>query len=246
MAVWLVSLGVICLQISSAFGIIPPSCPHLAATFILLVDQPIDGPSVSRADPELTFFREIMGFRDEDIQHFYEDAMKYFNETYGLDFSQSDPNDQREQFFENAILRPVRFLDEIDFRVVFNNWIRSGNTGTSCGVVHAGELAVSFVGDQLLRGTYGGEDGIGAGPLNYIYYGYNRIDICEQSPVILQYQSAVPLRLGPDGLTPIAFDVYNNVLGRGKALGAFTLDPDPNNPGKLRYVNPVVYSFPGN
>ena len=44
-----------------------------------------------------------MIFRNADIRHFAEDAIYFFNETYGLNFSTSLlPNDQHELFSENA------------------------------------------------------------------------------------------------------------------------------------------------
>ena len=52
------------------------------------------------SDPEQTFFfKEDMGLRDGDV---LEDAIKCFNDTYGLDFSNSSPNEQNEYFSGNA------------------------------------------------------------------------------------------------------------------------------------------------
>ena len=39
-----------------------------------------------------------MGFRDDAIQHnMSQDAFKFFNDTYGLDFSLSQPNEENEK-----------------------------------------------------------------------------------------------------------------------------------------------------
>ena len=54
------------------------------ATVVAMIDQNIDAPITAADDPQLT---EVLRFRDEAIQHTIEDAMKFFNETYGVDFS---------------------------------------------------------------------------------------------------------------------------------------------------------------
>ena len=54
---------------------------------------------------------EDMGLRDDDIQHLYEDAIEFFNESYGLDFSLSPPNEPKECLLENATLSLYRLHD---------------------------------------------------------------------------------------------------------------------------------------
>ena len=76
-------------------------------------------------------------------------------------------------------------------------------------------------------------------------YGFSRIDVCDQSPVIMWIQSGTPFRMEPvDGQIFLNFDIYNNVLGYGKALGLFIVKPDQDNSGKLHLVGRVVYTFP--
>ena len=72
------------------------ACPDLAATFVGVVDKTVEDLNILSDDPEQTFFREIMGFRDSDILHVLQDAVKLFNTTFGLDFSLSSPNDNNE------------------------------------------------------------------------------------------------------------------------------------------------------
>ena len=63
-------------------------------------------------------------------------------------------------------------------------------------------------------------------------YGFYHIDVCHQSPVIIQFQSATPFRLEPiDGIYVFDYDLYNRVLGRGRAQGSEIRKPDPSNPG---------------
>ena len=219
----------------------PQYCPDFTATFVGVIDQPVDDPFFLINDREQTFFKEIMGFRDDEIQHAFQDAMKFFNETYSLDFSLSPPNEQHEYFFENAKMNLFRFPTDIHYRLALSNWIQTGNTHFTCREIYDGGFRVSFTGDQLLRCSYGGVNGILAGVDDSLDYGFTKIDICDQSPVI---QTATPFRQEPvDEAFHLNFDLYNRVLGHGKALGTFTIKPEQ---GKFRFVSRVVFTFPAN
>ena len=222
----------------------PDLCPDSTATFTEVIDQTVDDPNYVIGDPEMKFFKEIMGFRDNDIQHAFDDAIQFFNETYGLDFSLSPPNAQNEYFFENAKMRVFQFREDIHYPVVLNNWVQTGNTHTSCRAVHNGGFNVTFSGNQFLHGSYGGTDGIAVGVGNSLNYGYTRLDACDQSPITIQFQTATPFRQEPvDGAIFLNFDVYNSVLGYGKAQGSLTIKPDWNNPGKFRVAARNVFTF---
>ena len=237
-------IGIFCLQFSvSLCGF--HSCSDFTATFVGLSDQILDDPNVLINDPEMTFFKEDMGLRDDDIQHVFEDAIKFYNVTYGLDFSNSPPNEQNEYFFENAKMTLFRFHKNILYRVIFNNWIQTGNTHTTCRDIQIGGYKVTFTGDQLLHGSYGGDEGLPAGVEDSIDYGYNIFDTCYQSPVVIQIQNASPFRREPvDGAVFLNFDIYNNILGYGKALGFSSTKPEPDNPGKYRIIIRVIFTFP--
>ena len=86
--------------------------------------------------------------------------------------------------FENAKMALFRIDENVHHQVIFNNWIQTGNIRTTCRDVHVRGYIVIFSGDQLLHGSYGGDDGIAVRVGNSIQYGYSVIDICDQSPVI--------------------------------------------------------------
>ena len=155
-----------------------------------------------------------MQFRDEAIQHATNDAIRFFNESYGLDFSSSAPNKQNECFFENAKMNPYYIIppDTIHHVVRSNNWIRSGSTHSLSYLIHAGGFQVTFSADQTLRGSYGGTEGKPAGPAESLVNGFYNIDVCPQSPVIIQFQSGSPHRAEPvDGNYLINYELYNTV-----------------------------------
>ena len=223
------------------------SCPEYSAAFVTVVDQLLDRPSSIAPDPEFTFFKEELGFREDDIQHTLEDTFKFFNDTYGLDFSLSSPNEDNEYFFENAKLSLIMFPRlGVYYSVVISNWINTGSTRLTCHKIQDGQFQVTFSGDQLLHGSYGGVEGLPADMDTFMVYGFSKIDVCNQSPVIIQLQSSVPLRfesIGESFQYILEFDLYSRVLGYGKALGVSTIRPDPDNPGKYRFINKNVYTF---
>jgi hypothetical protein len=220
-----------------------PSCQPFSATFLAVADQTFDSPDGFLVeDPELIFFRETMKFRDDYIKHTTSDALKFFNESYGLDFSLSGPNEQSEYFYENARLSHIKFADGIRFSVILNNWIQSGSTRSTCNLIRAGGFMVTFTGDQVLHGSYGGAD---ARVGENLGYGFHNIDVCQQSPIIFQYQSATPVRQEPvDGAFFFNVDLYSRVLGYGKAEAVFSVKQDPENHSQYNLVIRQVFTFP--
>ena len=95
----------------TSLAVYSQTCPseHFSAVITATVDQIVDDPtSVTVDDPELTFFKTVLNFRDSDIQHTINDAIQFFNSTYGLDFS-APPNEKNERFFQNAKIGPFFF-----------------------------------------------------------------------------------------------------------------------------------------
>ena len=227
---------------SSQLSSSPPTC-QFPASFLTYVDQIGDDPDVLVRDPELKFFKETMKLRDDDIQHTADDAVKFFNEHYGLDFSLSPPNDEFISLYENATLSPYFLNDIIEYKVALNNWIQTGSTRSTCYRIYEGGFVVTFSGAQILRGSYGGADGILVGERESVLYGFYSITSCKQSPVIIQFQSATPTRhIEVDRATFINYELYNRVLGYGKAVGVITLSPT-DKPGSFHVIVRVAITF---
>ena len=76
-------------------------------------------------------------------------------------------------------------------------------------------------------------------------YGFYIIDACQQSPLLIQFQSHTPFRFEPIDLTVIInLDLYNRVLGYGKAQSIGSILPDPYQPEKYRISMRNVLTFP--
>ena len=171
MKIWIYSL----VFAMSSLAVMSQSCPsdYFSAVFTATIDQTVD-------DPELTFFKAYMNLRDAAIQHTIDDAMKFFNDTFSLDFSNSPPNHKNEYFFVNARMSPYILPLSPDINFIFsdNLWLRTGSTYSSCYHAHNGGLQVSFLADQILHGSYGGTEGKIVGPSDVVYTAFDIIDMC--------------------------------------------------------------------
>ena len=143
---------------------------------------------------------------------------------------------------------PFTFHEDYHLQLALSNWIQTGNTRFSCREIHVGGGFCVFIGgERRLFGDYGGINGklVGAGSI--VEYGFYRIDVCDQSPVILTFKTATPIRQeSVDGIITYNFYIYNNVLGHGKALGSSVFTRYPDNPTKYRSNLNIVHTFPAN
>ena len=227
----------------------PTSCPTpdwFSAEFVSISDIVISSPSAAVIpDPDLTFFRGVMLFSEEEIEKVTNDAIQFFNVKYGLDFSQSEPNELGQRFYQNAVLAPFKISPETQTTVTYNRWIISGNTGNLCFEQRDGGLGVTIIDDQLLHGSYGGEDGIPITPGGGVslLYGFYNFPVCPQQPLVIQYSSGTPFRAVPyDGIGVINCDLSHRVWGPGLAQGTVRFIPTEN--GRVRVVYRNIFTFP--
>lgn len=225
-------------------------CPsdHISAVFTAILNQSVDDPVLTVDDPELTFFTTVLQFREATIQHVIDDAVKFFNDSYGLDFSDSTPNAQKERFFQNAKMNSFIFPPgKFNYFVTDNYWIRNGHTSSTCYSLVDGGFQVTFSGEQILYGSYGGAEGKAVGTESLVVYGFYKMDRCKQSPVIIQYQTGAPIRgENVDGhiVSITSLKLYNRVLGHGETLGILWVGPDPDEPGRFRVIVRNTFVFP--
>ena len=152
--------------------------------------------SANPFDTNLTFFSDILGYSDDEIQQEVQSALQFFSERFGLDFSLTQPNELGLRFFQNATLQPVIFRVPITYATL-NRWLLTGNTRSKCFLSRNGGFFVTFSGEQILKGTYGGEEGIDAPSNTTLAYLYTSISVpppCE--PIVIQVRSSMPLSSG--------------------------------------------------
>ena len=244
MKVWIYILVFVML---SLVAVNSQTCPseHYPAVITATIDQTYDDLAIFMDDPELTFFKTELKFRDSDIRHTIDDAIRFFNNTYGLDFSNSPPNEKNQRFLLNARMNPFMLIPgKVDYIVTDSRWIRTGNTYSSCYFIHFGGFHVTLSAEQILFGSYGGVEGKPAGMANSMIYAFHIInDVCKQSPLIIQVRNTRPVRTEPvDGVGIAISDIYNPVLGYGELYSVFESSPVP---GGFHHITRAVFTFSG-
>ena len=223
-----------------------PTPEWFVAEFVAIADQVVSPPVVLH-DYSLSFFRDVMLFTEEEIAQVTDDAIQFFKTRFGLDFSQSEPDEWGQRFYQNATMWPARVSPEVKYTVTFNRWIVSGNTRSMCFDFRVGSFRVDFSSQQILHGTYGGEEGIPVASTDTVFYGFYNIPVCPQEPLVIQYSTPTPSRLDPyDGFQLLNVDLFHRVWGHGLAQGItrgvtyFT----PNKDGRVHLVVRHLLTFP--
>ena len=196
-------------------------------------------------DTNLTFFREVLGFDDAEVEQETQNAFQFFNERFGLDFSQSEPNNLGIRFFQNATFQPTRRPNGTF--ATFNRWLLTGNTRTRCFVVAIGGYLVAFIGEQTLRGTYGGEEGIQVTSGRVLSYDHLSISIPGHDPVVIQRWTPIPNEGAQIGIFVLFYELFHPTLGQGAIRGFFQTERGTvNGTSILRRAGNALATFPPN
>ena len=194
-------------------------------------------------DTNLTFFREVLGFDEAEIEQETQNAFQFFNERFGLDFSQSEPNELGIRFFQNATFQPTRRPSGTF--ATFNRWLLTGNTWSRCFVVAIGGYLVTFIGEQTLRGTYGGEEGIEVTSGIVLSYDHLSISIPRRNPILIQRWTPIPNEGSQIGLFVLFYELSHPTLGQGAIQGFFlTEQVTENGTSILRRAGNALATFP--
>ena len=196
-------------------------------------------------DPNLTFFRNVLKFSEQEIQTAEQSAIEYFNTTFGLDFSQSEPNQQGQRIFQNASFAAGQAPFTATTKA--NRWLVTGSTRSRCFDVRLGWFDISLLGQQVLHGTYGGTEGrIIDGPAQYVItWTYAWINSCPQSPVVILLRTTAPASVTPDGISIEPYAASHRILGNGISLSTLFINPLPPDQRLARIVLHNSVSFPG-
>ena len=222
-----------------------PSMNNFDAEFPAIVDNilPESEPFFFRT--ATNFFRNIMKFNTMEIQQVTNDAIAFFRTKFGIDFSSAPPDTDGIRYLAsiNATFIPYQVNPALRSSITFNQWTVDRTRRSYCYDNRGGGFAVIFGSDTILRGTYGGEVGLPIKANERVLYGFYSIPLCRnQSPLIIQFQSATPVRITVDGFLTINFDLYSSKLGPGLAQGVFHVTPLGD--GNIQYVGRILFTFP--
>ena len=81
-------------------------------------------------DSDLVFYRKVLRYTEEEIDWDTEAAMQFFRDTFGLDFTNIEPNEQLQRTLGNAKMELV--MIPFNSTYVFNSWLVNGKTRTRC------------------------------------------------------------------------------------------------------------------
>ena len=214
------------------------------AVMAVVTDLVIPASSLQFADPKMKFFTETLRFTAEETNQVMENAIRHFNTQFGIDFSNVEPNEANQRFFEHGTFEPI--ATPFNNTVIANRWIVNGNTKSKCFPMRAGYFSIRFNDTTMLHGVYGGEEGKQVNAGDFVDYGYFAIfDACAQQPILIQFQSDVPGRILPVERWAIEeFRLYNRQLGRGRAQGVVKRRPSQDDPTMIIMEIQIVLSFP--
>ena len=186
-----------------------------------------------------------MKFSEQEIQTATQSAIDYFNTTFGLDFSQSEPNQQGQRIFQNASFAAGQAPFTATTKA--NHWLVTGSTRSRCFDVRLGWFGISLLGQQVLHGTYGGTEGTTVnGPAQYVItWTYAWINSCPQSPVVILFRTTAPASTTPDGISIEPYAASHRILGNGISLSTLFINPLPPDQRLARVVLHNSVSFPG-
>ena len=242
---WQVKVAITLLAFAINTSLAQDECPSgwFNVTWVIAVDKivPID-IGQQFFDPSLTYFKEVLRYSDEEIDGVTERAIEFYKRRFGLDFSQSPVTPQGFRIFENATMYPVNV--PIDVVATYNRWVVNGREGnTRCFNMKEGGYQVLFTGNQLVRGTYGGEQGQVLTPREELGYNFFSTDFCEHAPTIILCGSISPTFRDPYGFGIRHWECFNRQLGRGLITGAQGQLPT-GDPNTRRVLIRHVMTFP--
>ena len=245
---WVI-VGLLSILVANAAAQSCPTNLNSEAQIVIYADSTISADAVFQSagiDTNLTFFREVLGFDDAQIQHETQNAFQFFNERFGLNFSLSEPDELGQRFFQNATLRPFS-RRPISGIATFNRWLVTGSTRSKCYTVSIGGYAVSFTGEQTLRGTYGGEEGIQVTSSRVLNYAYRYTSIPHHDPLVIQYWTPIPNESQLLGLFVLFYELSHPTLGQGAQHGFFQTErATVNGTSIIRRSGSAVFTFPPN
>ena len=223
-------------------------CPQ-GAEFIISFDNVVQLANFVQniPDPDLSFFRDVLRFAEQEIETATQSAIEHFNTTFGLDFSESVPNEEGERFFQNASFSAGNLPFTATAKA--NRWLVNAKTKSRCFDARIGWFGVRFLGNQVLYGTYGGSEGRMIGPTSVITgysftWGVIWIDACPHSALLIQTQSSTsPAYATPDGVTLETSAASLGGLGNGINLSILYVNrlPPDETFARVRLYSTVIF-----
>ena len=95
------------------------------AMFAGVTDITLPDSVLVLGDPQMSFYRDLVGFTDQQTEQVMQNALEHFNTQFGLNFSNIQPDSNNVRFFENSNFGPGMF--PVNETIVSNRWLVTGN-----------------------------------------------------------------------------------------------------------------------
>ena len=145
-----------------------------------------------------------------------------------------------------ATLQPIARSDPV--RSILNRWILTGNTRTKCFPTPIGGFLVTFSGEQILKGTYGGEEGIDVLNDRTLAYEFVSISVPPCEPIVIQRHTPIPIEAARIGIYVTFYELLHPTLGQGAQHGLVQFESvtAANGTDFIRFSGSSVITFPPN
>lgn len=175
---------------------------------------------------------DVFGRDGDAVQAFRDEAVDFYKDRFGLDFSTAPVDDNGEQVINGAKLVPsfVRLERNYHAQTIGGEWVPP--TGWD---VRDSSFNVMFTDEVVLRGTYGGPDGQIAPEGALLAFGDYNIDVdrpgnSEKAPgrgddeIVIRFFSSSLITADEDGIMTFVCDLTHPEWGSGQARGIITPD----------------------
>jgi hypothetical protein len=234
-------VGVGMLSLPSALQAHSPTPPPLDFDrYLVFMANGVFSPEEMMRDGA-TFQHGVMGRSPEEVAANKAEAVAFFAERFGVDFSTSD-------HVQGINLFGFELTPDANYRA----YTISGETLPSDGwVVRDGGWA-GLVGPEgiTFHGTWGGAEGRDVPPGTIIVFGEYNIRVerpgnaPDRHPIVVPYRSGEPMITDAQGRALIVCDLVSPEFGEGRALGYFAVEPVGD--GLVQATVRNVLTFPGN
>lgn len=229
-------------QVSSAPapGSVMPAPDGFVGSMVFVADGIVGPPGglMLMGPPAEDFARETLGFSAARLEQERAESIAFFQEQYGLDFSQ-EPMDGA-AVFGGMALRP-----EIRYRVVSSTGAAVPAAGWT---IHDAGFGVLMSADMMLHGTWGGPSGTMVPEGTMLLNGTYRIERSpgdpDAEPLWLSYHDKEPMIPNADGHFFFQCIVEHPTWGRGLVQGVWAPQPRPDDGGTQANTRTVA-TFPG-
>ncbi|MEX2542014.1 MAG: hypothetical protein WD314_09395 [Trueperaceae bacterium] len=123
---------------------------------------------------------------DEEIEQARTDAETFFNERFGMDFSDAEVDENGVKEIKGATLQDFMLHPNRDYRA----YTVSGEAVASEGwEVRDGGWRIDFTEETTLTGNWGGDEGTSVPAGSFVVFGNYNIDVPGEDNIIIHYES---------------------------------------------------------